>query len=746
MKKNKTSFFIVLAITVLCIFGTLIPTVMNMSMGLNMGRNTIMLFDAKSNTSDNIDSAKLISIFENRAKYIRTNQYTLSLSEDNRIAIEVPSTSEVAWIQEYFSQTMNLEVRGTDDEVLLTADDFVKAAVVTDSSSVYIRLYFNTDKLKEVTTAVAAEETSTDRYLIVWTNYANGDSYADEKEEDTPKYFSESVVSAVNETGYIQVSGVTSETYSKQLAGLMNAGSANYTYTLNANTYLGSYSALDSSALIVGYGTLAALVLVGLYAYLKYKKSGLMMTLGVMLVYTISLASFTFASGVVSIQSLIGLWAGLAVLLGYEFTALKKSKLAALNGRGLESSFKIGYDAITKPLLLTSVTFFILGAIVYFVNLHFVRDFAMMLIIVGLVIAIIGLFVVRGLTTSIAKGNDVKDLGVESVDYANEALAQGQSKENSLSFIDAKKWFKASIAAILVIILAGGVLLGTQTININPDNQQRAVLVVNSIDEDIYLKVQAILSEKGIQNSEYTYATGDAKSWYIFNNADQAPALNESLTSITDATELSAYTTTLSTLDKASSLMNTAMIFVALLVVVFVLSVVFYSFKFAQAIFAASFFAGAATLVLTSLISVGVTSMSIIFAIAAILISASLSYIYLTQMKELRSSRKMSQDQSLFITNVYKLYAESADIFIAVAIGLTALTLSVFALSRFTFVLALPSALLTAILVFVVVIIIEPVLISVTTNTQAPKTKKPTDKKKRKDKEKEELTVIGIND
>lgn len=756
MKKASKSFLIVLIAVVILTIGLLVPTTNRMkeNMGLNMGSNTTLVVSVKSNTDANVDYAKVKDIFTNRADLFKTNQYNMYLSDTGEVAVEVPRTSETAYIQTVLTETMNLEVRDVNDAVLLTADDLIKAEVTYSSTgSVLIQYTFNKEKLAEATAAVAAYETSTDRYLILWTDYASGDSYAAEKEKYTDdstysvKYLSEVTVSEENTTGKFTMAGITSELYSKQLASLINAGSADYTYTFVNKNSLGDYQALTISAYAIGFGSYLALAVFALFNYRRYNKTAIAIGTGVGFTLAVSLAFYVFSGGTLSIQSLVGLWTGILVLAVNHLYAIKRAKISAIKGRGVDAAIVSGYDAITKPALLSSVLLFVIGIVIYLVNIHFLRDFGMMLIITSLSNVLFGLFLTRALVirTGKSSNNNPKVLGLSGKDYSSDAQQETLTKENALSKMGLKKPFKPVLLVLVVVLVVFGALASIKIINLIPDYNRSISLVVDSTSSEDYVSIQAKLTDAGFLNGQYSYEVGDTQSWYIFSETADKTKLNEISLDITSNMDVVSHVYDFVSVDKVdNNLMLTAIAVTMLLITLILFS--FYSFAFSKTGFATALLSGAAVLAGASFIG-GVSVEGLLISALALLITSAISFVMYSNLREdIKANKRLRTNKEAFDKLVYDTYANNADILVSLALLFGLLGLVVFALGNLSFIRILPMIVVAIIVVFAVSVFVQPNAL-VLTITLKDDDRKPKSKSKNKTKnEKEELTVIGVND
>ncbi len=754
MKKSK-SFIVVLLVTVILAVGVMIPAVekTKMNLGLGMGRDTTLVFSAKNkDTTKSVDYATLKKIFTNRADYFKTSQYSLSLSDSGDISITVPSRSEVAFIQSLMSETMNFEVRDVKDNLLLSADDLSNATVIYNSSgSVLIQFTFNQEALQAASNKVMAYATSDERYFVIWTNYTTGDTYSAQKtiadNSGTPKYLSTALVSAENTTGLFTIAGITSETYSKQLAGMINAGSANYTYTLVSSDSVGSYASLDRAAYIIGYGALAVLAVLALFNFKRYKQAAVGMLAGIGITHSLTLCAFVFAGGSVSVQALIGLWVSVAVLLLTHFYAIKRAKLAVIKGRGVEASVRSGYDAIIRPSLLADVLLFAVGLVVYLVNVHFLRDFGMMLVLGALLNATFGLFWTRMIIITGARSarGDVSFIGINAKDNTADAQDGLIAKENRLSTLKNRKSFAIVLIASLAIVAVFGVLALTNKNIMIPDYQRKLIMVVNKTDETTQKTIADQLSAKGIESSSYTISTGDSTT-YTFNGVAAKDTLNSMKLDLATQTEASVNVFDFVSIDKTNSSIELAIIVGTVLLTALIL-LCFYSFKFAQVGFMTALLNGLVVIAVSGYFGLSVSG--ILMGFLATLLSLTISFLVFSNIREdMKANKRLRTNKEVFDQLVLESFANNADLLINVILGLLLFGVLFIGISTSNLALVLISMVAVVVSLFVLTVFFEPsFMVAVIDLKPESKTKanhKSNDKKNKSDKE--ELTVLGVND
>lgn len=758
MKKQTVKFIVSLVLVLVATAVLLMPIAQSLRLGLSMGRTTTQIYEVSPLSTDAVDMKQVETIFSTRAELLKTSQYRMYASDDNKIVLEVPSSSQTALIKTIMSQTMNLEIRGTDDALLISSKDIIKATVLTSTSSGYetysVQLQINPDALKAATDAVSTKTSSDDKYLVVWSDFVEGsDTYAAQKtisdNSGTPKYLSTIYAGSSNSTG---LTSFTSSTLvsAKQMAAIINAGSTTYAYSLVSEDNYGSFATDSLSRLYLTVGSIVLIYLVGVINFIRYKKTSLVAFVGVGFSASLSLYAFNLFGGILSLQALIGFWLSMTALASVVLYALHRAKQGMLKGLGLSSALRAGYDGLIPSIIVSSVFLFAMGLLIYLGNIHFVRDFGMMIIICSLVNAVLGFVVTRGITLYYAQASHKTFGALFNQNLQNvEDRQKAQKNFSRFNGLNLKKFGQIGVIASLLVLVIFIASVAAGFRSFAPDQGSELRLVVNTVDDANYLQVQAILQESGISQTAYKVVKGVNTTSYNFASGVSVDTLRGTLSTIQDATKVSANAYAITTFDlthKMNVIILLGAVFLAVIALLFTLS---YHFNLMKASFTSALLS---ILVGFSLLSVlfGVTSTSIVLSLLIMGLTVTWSSIFFTHIRDnINDNRKLSTQPEIFAEMVNTLYSEAIDPIFTSLVALVVITIgSLLVYQGQTLFLAL-MIVLVAVLIFVCVSFVQPYLVLVlyTFNKKEPKAKKPkSEKKKKKAAEKEELTVIGIND
>ncbi|MGD6795703.1 protein translocase subunit SecDF [Metabacillus indicus] len=481
VKKGRIIVFFLL---VLCV-GSLIgafgnKATGNILLGLDLQGGFEILYDVEpANDGDKIDRNALVSTvnaLQKRANVLGVSEPNIQIEGENRIRVQLAGVKDQNQAREILSTQAELTFRDVNDKVMMNGSDLVEGASKqtfdpdTQEPIVAVKLK-DADKFKKVTEQISAM--APENQLVIWLDYAEGDSYKEEVSKESPKFISNPNVNEVFDTTDVTITGQFSVEEAKDLANLLNAGSLPVklveTYSTSVGAQFGE-EALQTTVLagIIGIG------FIFLFMIYFYRLPGLIavVTLSTYLFFVLQV--FDWMNAVLTLPGIAALILGVGMAVDANIITYERIKEEIKLGKSIRSAYRAGSRRSFATIFDANITTMLAGGVLFFFGTSAVKGFATSLILSILMSFLTSVFLSRLLLGLLVESRwlDKKPgyFGVNKKDIIDLSKStedvDAPTKFDKVDFVKHRKKF---FAASGILLAAGLILLVIFRLNLGID-------------------------------------------------------------------------------------------------------------------------------------------------------------------------------------------------------------------------------------------------------------------------------------
>ena len=389
MKKNKSKLYWLGGI-IAVIFALVCLTFSSIKGGLNLGLDLrggfeILYEVTPLNEGGTVDMTAVTNSIQKRVNVLGVNEPQITVEGDNRVRVQLAGISDQESARQMLGTTANLTFRDINDNEL--ADSSIvqeggASLAYQDGRPIVSLKIKDANKFGEITKAVAAKG-SGQNLMVIWLDWEEGDSYAEESHKaaagEETKYISAASVNyEINGDCIIQ--GSFTEAEARTLANLINSGSLPVKMTeISSNVVSAQYGAdaLQKTALAGAIGILAVL----LFMIYLFRVPGIIS--GVMLVAYLW-AIFALYSAMGAVFTLPGIGAlvlGVGMTVDVNIITYERIKQELYKCHPIRNAAAEGQKLSFSSIFDAQFTTLLAGLIMYIWGNGAVKGFATMLII-----------------------------------------------------------------------------------------------------------------------------------------------------------------------------------------------------------------------------------------------------------------------------------------------------------------------------------------------------------------------------
>ncbi|SFJ17427.1 SecD/SecF fusion protein [Halobacillus dabanensis] len=470
------AFFIVVLLLAATIGTTITGVTKDIKLGLDLQGGFEILYDVEPLDEDQEVNEQVL---EATARSLTERVDTLGISETNitiedggRIRVQLAGVEDQQTARELLSTTAELSFRGTDGELYMDGSDLVEGSaqqsyhpetnepVVTLKVKSASKFY---DVSEEIYNTPNDPDTPyPDDLLVIWLDYNEDTSFAEEWGTEDPAYISAPGFSdGPVRSNSVMISGDFTVESAKQLADILNAGSLpvnlEETYSTSVGAQFGEQAM--NKTIFAGFLGIAAIFLF-MIAY--YRFPGVIATVTLTAYVYLILVVFELMNGVLTLPGIAALILGVGMAVDANIITYERIKEELKSGKSLLSAYKAGNKRSLATILDANITTLIAATVLFIFGTSSVKGFATMLIVsilVSFITAVYGTRLFMGLwVKSRFLNKRPKWFGVKPEDIHD--IADGDQVEatflkRKFDFVGLRKrFFSISIVLVIAGILA----------------------------------------------------------------------------------------------------------------------------------------------------------------------------------------------------------------------------------------------------------------------------------------------------
>ncbi len=446
-KKGLLYLFIILAVTGLCTFTTLVGftdahrgSAQNIKLGLDLAGGVSITYQAVKDNPTDTEMRDTIAMMQDRAEVYSTESSVVQ-EGNNRISIDIPGVENADEVLESLGKEGTLDFVAADDmeyTKVVCSGKHVKNAEagtqqdeITKNKEYVVELSFNAKGTKKFAQATAEAYPTRKQIYIVYDG----------------KVLSAPAVQAEITDGKAVISG-SFKTYAEadELASMIRIGALPVELKEIQSQVVGAQlgqDAIDTSLLAgaIGFG------LVVLFMVIFYRLPGLASSLALVFYLVVMLVALNVLDITLTLPGVAGIILNIGMAVDANVIIFTRIKEELRKGKSVQSSIKIGFDKALSAIVDGNVTTLIAAVVLYAKGSGTVKGFATTLAL-GIILSMFTSLVITKLIL-----NAMYSLGVDDVKYF------GVEKERKqINFIGNKvKFFAISgvmmVACIVMLVV-----------------------------------------------------------------------------------------------------------------------------------------------------------------------------------------------------------------------------------------------------------------------------------------------------
>lgn len=511
-KNNKRKVFInstILIVLVVLICFLFVPLFKGLKFGLDLQGGFEILYKASSIDGSKMNNEKITATYKTLSKRIDSlgvSEPEIIVEGNDKIRVKLAGVKNPEEARTQLSTVATLSFRDTEDNLLMTSDVLkaggAKIGQASDGSPAVALSVKDKDKFYEVTSKISQQENN---YIVIWLDYNPlTDSYEKEGSlcgTNESNCLSSATVSQGFASDVIIQGNFTQEEVSN-LVDLINSGSLPSKLTeISSNTVGASFGEKTlETTLTAGIIAIAAIILI---LILIYHFAGFVSSVSMMLYTFLVFAVFWVVGGVLTLPGIAALVLGIGMAVDSNVITFARIKEELLKGKSLPNAFREGSKSSFSAIIDSNITTLIVAIIMFTFGESSIKGFATMLIITVLVTMLTMVFLTRWLLKIFVKTDYFNDklklfININKKDIPNVSKNE-KAKESRFTKVNFLKHKYVCMGLSLLIIVVGGVLIGTKGLNLGIDYKAGTSIAIVSEENISEKMLQQDLKELNLE-------------------------------------------------------------------------------------------------------------------------------------------------------------------------------------------------------------------------------------------------------
>ena len=508
-KKKVIINSIILTLVVVLICFLFVPLFKGLKFGLDLQGGFEILYKAESIDGSKMNNEKITATYKTLSKRIDSlgvSEPEIIVEGNDKIRVKLAGVKNPEEARTQLSTVATLSFRDTEDNLLMTSDVLkaggAKIGQSSDGSPAVALSVKDKDKFYEVTSKISQQENN---YIVIWLDYnALTDSYQKEGNlcgTNESNCLSAATVSQGFASDVIIQGNFTQEEVSN-LVDLINSGSLPSKLTeISSNTVGASFGEKTlQTTLTAGIIAVVAIILI---LILIYHFAGFVSSVSMILYTFLVFAVFWVVGGVLTLPGIAALVLGIGMAVDSNVITFARIKEELLKGKSLPNAFREGSKSSFSAIIDSNITTLIVAIIMFSFGESSIKGFATMLIITVLVTMFTMVFLTRWLLKIFVKTDFFTDklglfINVKKKDIPNVSKNE-KAKEGRFTKVNFLKHKYVCLGLSLLIIIIGGVLIGTKGLNLGIDYKAGTSIAIVSEQNITEKMLEADLKELNLE-------------------------------------------------------------------------------------------------------------------------------------------------------------------------------------------------------------------------------------------------------
>ena len=521
MSKNKgkgIGIFLAFAAVVAVLVATTFNGIKNsLNLGLDLKGGFEILYEATPlQEGQEVDMTTVTNSISKRINVLGVSEPEIIVEGENRVRVQLAGIDDQETARDMIGTTANLTFRDVNDNELADSSILVEGGAslgYQDGRPVVSLEIKDQNKFAEITGNIAAK-TNGENVMIIWLDYEDGHSYAEEAARaqagEEPRYVSAASVRQ-QISGNCIIEGNFTEQEARTMANLINSGSLPVKLTeISSNVVSAEYGAhaLQKTAIAGAIGVL----LVMLFMIFKYRVPGIVAT--VMLVFYIwaIFGIYSLMGAVFTLSGIGALVLGVGMTVDANIISYERIRQELYKGRSVKSAVEDGQRVSFSAIFDAQFTTLIAALIMYIWGNGAVKGFATMLIITVVMTLVINVAISRWLLRVLVNNGVGEDkpewFGVkkEQIPDLKKGEKQFYTGTHQFDYVGKSKYSViASLVIIGLAIIMGftNMARGNGFFNLGIDFSSGTKLTIENLAESDVPAISDTLKDAGFDNFKF---------------------------------------------------------------------------------------------------------------------------------------------------------------------------------------------------------------------------------------------------
>lgn len=400
VKRSRIVTFILLVILIGGAMGMTTQTILgNMKLGLDLQGGFEVLYQVKPAEDGQEITPAVVSdtaqALDRRVNVLGVSEPVIQVENGDRIRVQLAGVEDQNQAREILSTEANLTFRDVNDNELLSGSDLVEGGssqTFDENNRPIVQLELESgQKFGEVTSQIL-EMGPPDNKLVIWLDYEEGDSYAEESQKEDPKFISAPNVSQVLTTNTPVIEGSFTLEEAQNLANLLNAGALPVELEEVYSTSVGASFGLMAMDQTILAGIIG-IAFIFLFMIAFYRFPGFIGVITLSIYIYLILLVFDWLNGVLTLPGIAALILGVGMAIDANIITYERIKEELKVGRSVRDAYAEGSRSSLWTIFDANITTLLAGTVLFYFGTSSVKGFATMLlisIIVSFVTAVFG--------------------------------------------------------------------------------------------------------------------------------------------------------------------------------------------------------------------------------------------------------------------------------------------------------------------------------------------------------------------
>ncbi|WP_101844403.1 protein translocase subunit SecDF [Halobacillus sp. Marseille-P3879] len=486
VKRGRIVAFFIAVILIAATIGTTVTGVTkDINLGLDLQGGFEILYDVETVDEDQEVNQQVLestveSLYE-RVDVLGISETNISIESGDRIRVQLAGVQDQQEARELLSTTAQLSFRDVEGNEYMDGSDIREGSAqqtYDQNNSPIVSLEVKSaSEFYNVTQEIANKEPIEDavyppNLLVIWLDYDEEVSFADEYGSEDPAYVSAPQVSEGIRSNTVQIEGDFSQESAQQLADILNAGSLpvelEETYSTSVGAQFGE-QAMDKTI----YAGFIGVGLIFLFMLFYYRFPGVISVITLSAYIYLILVVFELLNGVLTLPGIAALILGVGMAVDANIITYERIKEELKSGKSIMAAYKSGNKRSLATILDANITTLIAATVLFIFGTSSVKGFATMLIVSILVSFITAVYGTRLLLGLWVKSRFLTKrpgwFGVKKDQI--HSLAEGETEDPKFMNrkLDLIKHRKKFFALSLALLAAGAIALGIFKLNLGID-------------------------------------------------------------------------------------------------------------------------------------------------------------------------------------------------------------------------------------------------------------------------------------